>query len=226
MDKLNRKMKNNFNSKTFLIGNGINQAVSNGVKSWSDLLKDISDSFNVEVDLKNEFKPFPLTFEEILFKSDGEFDLTLNNIKHKISKVFENTPPNSLHSQFVNSGMENILTTNYDYAFEKAYISDFKNEKEFTSRSTDETLNSIKRKTIFKDKKGSPNIWHIHGEIKQRLYPYELKKTSRANSIMIGYEHYGAYLVEIQKYIKGDKGKKDKSIIDKIIDKEYKPQSW
>ena len=41
---------------------------------------------------------------------------------------------------------------------------------------------------------------------------------------MIGYEHYGAYLFEIQKYLKGDK--KNKSIFEKIEDDNYQPISW
>lgn len=223
-------MKNNFGKKALLIGNGINRAISNGVKSWENLLEEISETFNIEVDLKNEFKPFPLTFEEILFKSKGDFDSTLNEIKNKIAKVFANTPSNILHNNFVNSGVEDILTTNYDYAFEKALVHDFKNEKEYSTKGTDETLNSIKRKTKFKEqivkKYSLPeniNIWHIHGEINQRISPSKLEKTSRANSIMIGYEHYGAYLAEIQKYIKGEK---EKNILEKVVDDNYKPQSW
>ena len=148
--------------------------------------------------MNNEFKPFPLTFEEILFKSQGEFDLTLTNIKEKIAEVFADTPSNELHKEIVNSGVKNILTTNYDYAFEKAVIQDFQNEEEYAVKSTDETLNSIKRKIKFKEKTlkefgitKNINIWHIHGELKQRLSPSKIEKTTRANSIMIGFEHYG-----------------------------------
>ena len=221
------------NEKAVLIGNGINRAISNNVKSWEDLLRDIASSFEVSVDLKNEFKPFPLTFEEILFKNQGKFDLTLTQIKNKIAKVFANTPSNELHKKVVNSGIKNILTTNYDYAFEKAIIQKFQNEEDFTVKSTDETLNSIYRRIRFKEKISKEynidknlNIWHIHGELQQRLSPDKLKKTSRANSIMIGYEHYGAYLVEIQNYIKGNKKKQDKNIFEKIEDENYKPISW
>ena len=221
-------------NKAFLIGNGINRAVSNGVKSWEDLLVSLSEAFSVDVDLKNEFKPFPLTFEEILFKSKGEFDATLAQIKETIAKVFDETPPNDLHARLVHSGIENILTTNYDYAFEKSLVADFVNDERFTAKSTRETLHSIERRTRFKkpilDDKGIQydlSIWHIHGEINQRLYPYEIKKgLSRANSIMIGYEHYGSYLAEIQKYLRGDKGKNSKSIIEKVADDNYTPQSW
>ena len=174
-------MTNNINDKALLIGNGINRAISNGVKSWEDLLGDIASSFGVKVDLKNEFKPFPLTFEEILFKSPQSkknFDLTLRKIKEKIAEVFANTPANELHRKVVNFGIKNILTTNYDYAFEKAIIPNFQNEEYYTVKSTDETLNSIKRRIEFKEKNlkefnipSNLNIWHIHGELQQRLSP-------------------------------------------------------
>jgi hypothetical protein len=193
---------------------------------------DISKSFDVNIDLNNEFKPFPLTFEEILFKSQGEFDKTLTKIKNRIAEVFADTPSNDLHKKFATCGIKNILTTNYDYAFEKAIIPNFQNEKTYAVKSTDETLNSIKRKIKFKPKilkeygiSNNINIWHIHGELKQRLSPSKLKLTSRANSIMIGYEHYGVYLAEIQRYIKGDK-KDNKSIFEKIEDDNYEPISW
>ena len=77
-------MKNSIGNKAFFIGNGINRAISNSVKSWEDLLGNLSKSFSVDVDLTNEFKPFPLAFEEILFKSVGNFETTLRDIKEKI----------------------------------------------------------------------------------------------------------------------------------------------
>jgi len=224
------------NEKALLIGNGINRAINNDVKSWENLLEDIAKSFDVSVDLENEFKPFPLTFEEILFKSpksQEDFDLTLRRIKEKIAEVFANTPSNELHKKVVNSGIKNILTTNYDYAFEKAIIPNFQNEEDYAVKSTDETLNSIKRRIMFKEKivknyeiAKKLNIWHIHGEIQQRLSPSKLKTTSRANSILIGYEHYGGYLAKIQNYVKGNKKKQNRSIFENIEDNFYVSTSW
>ncbi len=226
-------MKKNISNKAFLIGNGINRAISNGVKSWEDLLGNLSKSFSVDVDLSNEFKPFPLAFEEILFKSGGNFETTLRDIKERIAEAFVNTPANDLHRAIIESGIENILTTNYDYAFEKALFETFNNQKEFGPRSTEETLNSVKRRTWIKERvlknsyrQDELNIWHINGEINQRLTPSERKTVSPANSIMIGYEHYGAYLVEIQKYIAGEKSKKDISNNERISEQYLKPNSW
>lgn len=226
-------MKKNISDKAFLIGNGINRAISNGVKSWEDLLNNLSKSFSIDVDLANEFKPFPLAFEEIVFKSGGSFETTLRKIKEQIAGAFTDTPANELHKAIIESGVENILTTNYDYAFEKVLFPGYNNQKEFSIRSTNETLNSIKRRTWLKEYKikngirlDELNIWHIHGEINQRLFPSEKGKVSPANSIMIGYEHYGAYLAEIQKYLKGERSKKDISIAAKISEQNLKPTSW
>lgn len=215
-------MATNSENKAFLIGNGINRANSNGVKSWKELLEDLSQSFSVKIDLTNDLKPFPLSFEEILFRSKGMFDNKIREIKERIAEYFRLTPKNELHELFVKSGITNILTTNYDYAFEKVLIDDFNNDKKDTARSTEETLNSIKRRTIFKD--SNLSVWHIHGEINQRLYPS--KKVSTANSIMIGYEHYGKYFYEIQSYISGKKYENEMSILDKARDRNYSPKSW
>jgi hypothetical protein len=225
-------MKKNIGDKAFLIGNGINRAISNGVKSWETLLKDISSAYNVKVDV-NDFKPFPLAFEEIVFKSGGHFEKTLKEIKESIAAAYEHTPANDLHRAIIESGIENILTTNYDYAFEKALFEDFINSREFGPKSTDETLNSVKRRTWFKErilknrlKQHELSVWHIHGEIDQRLLPSESKTVSPANSIMIGYEHYGKYLGEIQKYIRGEKGKYNIPVNQKISEQNLKPISW
>jgi hypothetical protein len=210
-------MNGNISNKAFLIGNGINRVIPNGVKSWEELLNDIARDFNVSAEV-NDFKPFPLAFEEIVFNSSGNFDATLRNIKEKIASKLTHVPHNKYHEQIINSGIKNILTTNYDYAFEKVIFKDFKNEEFLAPRSTFETLNSLRRRTCLKkksiDKKLSQdelNIWHIHGEINQRLKPSERKNVSYAHSIMIGYEHYGAYLAEIQKYVKGEFDRFNKS---------------
>jgi hypothetical protein len=226
-------MKKNISNKAFLIGNGINRAISNGVKSWEDLLVKLSGTYNIKVDLDNELKPFPLVFEEIVFKSKGNFEKTLREIKEQIALSYSLTPSNKFHKALINSGIENILTTNYDYAFEKVLFKDFNNQKKYGPRSTDETLNSVKRRTWFKEtvlkgrnRQTELSIWHIHGEINQRLTPSESRTVSPANSIMIGYEHYGAYLAEIQKYINGQKSKKDMSLNEKINEQFLKPNSW
>ena len=197
-------MKQDTRNKAFLIGNGINRAISNGVKSWEDLLGNLSKSFSVDIDLTNEFKPFPLSFEEILFKTHGNFDDNLKRIKTKIAKSFQDTPNNILHEKIMNSGVKHILTTNYDYAFEKVLIPGFKNEIGQLPVSTRETINSIRRRSIFKDK--SLSVWHIHGEINDNKN-FTSKDNYPSKSIMIGYEHYSEYIGEMQKYIRGEKKK-------------------
>jgi hypothetical protein len=209
--------------KAYLIGNGINRAISNQVKSWPDLLTNLSKSFRVEIDLTNEFKPFPLSFEEILFGAHGDFDENLRIIKNKIANIFQDTPCNNLHEAIVSSGVNHILTPNYDYAFEKAIIPDFNNKPGILPISTKETKNSIKRRSIFTS--NNLSIWHIHGEINDNKN-YSGINNYPSKSIMIGYEHYSEYLGEMQKYIRGEKSKEEKSLIQKLKDKEPQQLSW
>jgi hypothetical protein len=216
-------MKKNIGDKAFLIGNGINRAISNGVKSWEDLLGNLSKSFSVDVDLTNEFKPFPLSFEEILFRTNGNFDENLKRIKSKIAKSFQDTPNTRLHEIIVNSGIKHILTTNYDYAFEKVIIPAFNNEIGQLPVSTRETINSIRRRSIFKDKPLS--VWHIHGEINDNKN-FTSKDNYPSKSIMIGYEHYSEYIGEMQKYIRGEKMKEEKRLSEKLQEKEFEQTSW
>ncbi len=216
-------MKQDLSNKAFLIGNGINRAISNGVKSWEDLLGNLSKSFSVDVDLTNEFKPFQLSFEEILFKKKGDFDDNLKRIKTNIAKIFQDTPNNKLHETIMNSGVKHILTTNYDYAFEKVFIPGFKNESGQLPVSTRETVNSIRRRSIFKDKQLS--VWHIHGEINDNK-KFNSKDNYPSKSIMIGYEHYSEYIGEMQKYIRGEKIKEEKRLSDKLQEKEFEQTSW
>jgi len=210
-------------SKAFLIGNGIHRAITkSGVKSWKELLAKIASSMKVKVDLDNEYKPFPLLLEEILFQAEGNFDNNLQIIKENIATFFQISSDNELHKEIVNSGIEHILTTNYDYAFEKVLIKNFNNEGKEIPRGTNEILNSIKRRSIFK--KENLSVWHMHGEINQRITKSDNSYTS--NSILIGNEHYSSYFYKIQKYVKSSKGKNNRYIIDKINDEEYRLQSW
>ena len=81
------------NQKALFIGNGINRMALKGV-SWGTLLEELSNKFELDVDLGNDLKPFPLTFEEMLHSknsSDEDFNAKLHNLKSRISKMFSAT---------------------------------------------------------------------------------------------------------------------------------------
>jgi hypothetical protein len=70
------------NKKALLIGNGINQLDKQQSVSWGDLLNELKSKFDIDVDLENEFKPFPLGFDEMLHQKDGS-----NNFENKLKRL-------------------------------------------------------------------------------------------------------------------------------------------
>lgn len=214
--KLPNKLKENLKTTVF-IGNGINRAIPGNGIGWGELLINLQRINNANhINLDNRFKPFPLSFEEIIFAAFGSFDENMRTIKNNIAQAFFPAEPNILHKRIVQSTkVENIITTNYDYAFEKVLVENFSNNGNRLANSTTETKHSIRRRCYFDiDDYSSKSIWHIHGEINHNQkfrnahYPSE--------SIQIGYDHYGEYLNEIQSYVKGRKYVDQPKIEDKL----------
>ena len=201
---------------TLLVGNGINRAIEGNGKDWGDLLANLQNIFNAQhINLDNRFKPFPLSFEEILFAAHGPFDENLRTIKNNIAQAFYPSEPNRLHDRIMASHkIKDVITTNYDYTFEKVIQEGFNNQGVRLSKATSETKHSIKRRCYFELEDSAKSIWHIHGEINHNQnftrnhYPSE--------SIQIGYDHYVEYLNEIQQYLKGLKYREQPKIEEKL----------
>lgn len=222
---LNNKLKKDL-KLTVLIGNGINRAIPGNGIGWGNLLADLKRLNNAEhINLDNPFKPFPLSFEEIIFAAHGSFDENMRTIKNNIAQAFFPAQPNFLHEKIMhNSNIEDIITPNYDYAFEKVLVSDFENRGKRLRNSTSETKHSIRRRCYFDIGDDlSKSIWHIHGEINHNQH--FRKNQFASESIQIGYDHYGEYLNEIQAYVEGKKYKEQPKIEDKL-NKSIKGVSW
>ena len=218
------------NKKAMLIGNGLNRLDTNQSFSWKDLLKSLKHKYNINIDVENIFKPFPLAFDEMQHLKSGENNLKdkLKNLKKSIREEFEiqlseRRGFNDYHQKLTSLNYDDILTTNYDYSLEKSIESNFINSKKEFARNKQEKKYSLKR--CYK-LKSNLNIWHIHGELSDSRN-HTLKSDSYPEeSIMIGYEHYTEYLEKIQENIKGKKGIReidDKSLIYRIKAKETSP---
>mgnify|MGYP000424347366 CR=1 FL=1 len=214
--KLNNKIREDLKT-TLLVGNGINRAIPGSGIGWGGLLASLKTTFHAQhIDLDNRFKPFPLSFEEIVFAAYGTFDENMRTIKNSIAQAFYPAKPNIIHQRIMNSPrVIDIITTNYDYTFEKVISPRFDNRDERLPNSTTETKHSIRRRCYFDNYQGSKrSIWHIHGEINHNQ---KFKKNQYASeSIQIGYDHYGEYLNEIQSYLKGSKYKSHPKIEEKL----------
>ncbi|MCX6265828.1 MAG: SIR2 family protein [Bacteroidetes bacterium] len=203
-----------FKGQTALfLGNGINRTEENRGASWGALLKLISDSFRIKVDLTNDLKPFPLAFEEMLYSKpgSGENGEKLKQLKISISRILEAEASKlvdiNVHCGFMESGIKEIITTNYDYNLENALTTDFMENKIKYSIDNSESKHSLYRGY----KIGDINVRHVHGEL------YHNRKTNPSlpnfpqESIMIGFEHYSEYFERIQRIIIGESGRQKKS---------------
>jgi len=204
--KMKNKNRTNKVETAILLGNGIN-LLTEGV-TWAGLLNHIAQEMNVVIEINNN-KTFPMIFEEILFRSEGDFYLNLRTIKELIANQYLNTIPNVFHHRVMNLNVTDYLTTNYDYSLEKVFDPNF--SKSCTTNN--EWKYSIFRKnTVNQNKK----IWHIHGEINNGI---NRKSRYSAESIMIGNEHYGDYFRKIHEYIKPPGG----NVMDGL---NREPESW
>lgn len=204
--------KSYIGEKALFLGNGIHRTETNKFRSWGELLEKISSIYGIDTDLKNELKPFPLAFEEMISTKVGsnEFQNKLRNLKTKISKILmedsKKLIDSEIHRGFMQSGIKEIITTNYDYNLELSIRNDFLQNKKEYSINNIESKHSLYRGYRVND----VNVRHIHGELRhnrnianENNYPEE--------SIMIGFEHYSDYFSKIQNDILGESGRQKES---------------
>lgn len=112
--------------KTLLIGNGLN--LTAGAISWNEMLDDLCPaSLRITSDNENEEQvPLPIQFEIMGAKEGVRTPERRRDpylvLKEKVKeRLLENLPePSSLHKQVYRTGINNIITTNYDYALESS----------------------------------------------------------------------------------------------------------
>ena len=166
--------------KVLLLGNGVNRLSKD--YSWENLLEDLIKKVGKEDVIKfTKEKPFTLLYEEIAlrtmrFQNRKEIDL-----KRIISKLVKEIKHNEFHKKYLNIGVNHILTTNYDYNFEKTY----KN----TNCEKKNILPETKYNMFRRRRCGNKDIWHIHGEAEV------------PNSLTLGHEHYAGYIQKIRNYL-------------------------
>lgn len=171
--------------KTLFIGNGLNY-LGNEECTWENLIKDLIKTVRKEHIIGLSNVPFPILYEEIFLRGlrfNGlSEDVLLNRVIEKMSKM----KPNGAHKLLVNSKVDNIITTNYDYNIEKSLLENFIPRENIGNYylSSPEKIYRLHTYHEIKEKK----IWHIHGEI-------EYKKT-----IMLGQDKYSNSLSKIINY--------------------------
>lgn len=197
---------------TVFFGNGLNRVSDNAV-SWNNLLDDL------KVDKKFTHKTLPNTmvYERIFMEKHVPEESQKADeliIKEKIAYAMESQGSNELFELLTNMNFDNYLTTNYDYAFEKAIGSE-------PEKLSTEDIYSLRRKRAYQTNHGTKLLWNIHGEIEN------------PKSIMLGLDHYCGSVSKIDSYIKGTysyvtEGKENPviSISDKLKKQQFCHTSW
>lgn len=192
--------------KALFVGNGINRVVP-AKASWANLLESLSDKFEIGIDLQNDLKPFPLAFEEMLISKLGTHHQDkLKNMKQHIGYILTEANRDAgqlqLHAQLMACGIDEVITTNYDYNLERSMISDFDSRKIDLALNNQESKHSLYRGYRI----NGVTIRHIHGELghNRKLSGGHYKE----ESIMIGFEHYADYALKIQDLVYGQKEKR------------------
>lgn len=169
-----------------LIGNGPNRCYEDRQSpiAWSNLLKDFAQQKNVEF---HENNSFPLEFECMVNavcaqKPELSSIDVVNDAKETIVRTVKslNVVDDPVHCRFLELDIDEILTTNYDYYLEQAYVPGVK----VTPGREDKF--SLSRCFEINGKR----FRHIHGE------------ADKPKTICLGYEHYAGTLQHMRAYIK------------------------
>lgn len=199
-------------TNTVLYGNGLNRISRNAV-SWEGLLTELKGSNSFD----NGKLPYTMVYERIFMDKnkvfqDGRYDES--ELKVKIADSLVGQESNEIFELLAKMDFENYLTTNYDYAFEKAI-------GVTPEKMSSEEIYSLRRKRRYTVGDGAKYLWNIHGEI------------DSPKSIMLGLDHYGGSLGKIDSYVKGTyKHSVDgqlvqvKSMKDKLMDNFFCHTSW
>src|SRR5207249_1336469 len=99
-------------------------------------------------------KPFTLLFEEMVLCSPQSGDRE-DRLKSEVARLVERITPGTVHRRLRSVRVQNILTSNYDYALERAVA----------VADDPAHLGRESRYSLFRRRQsGHQFIWHIHGE--------------------------------------------------------------
>lgn len=196
--------------KAIFVGNGIHRVNKESSLSWSCLLAQLQLMPDYEkINLCNPLKPFPFAFEEFIHSGPEENEQNIKKLKQEVRKLILaqmkcGRPYNDFHKQIMNSKIEDVITSNYDYGFEMSVLDNFLDN---TSEKRKSALNRLERtNSIFRGYRIPTNdtftrVWHMHGELMDSRNHTNSKTEYTEQSIMLGFSHYGKYLSKIKDFV-------------------------
>jgi len=168
--------------KTLLLGNGINLMGGAGT-SWEDVLRATSQFVgNPDIMSGWDLKSLPLLYEELYSEHVGRKKLKEFDLKQFVADEVAKVAGNDFHLRVIQSGVRNVLTTNYDLALEESGKDKW--SKENLQRET-------KYSRFRRNKVDDTFIWHIHGAC------------DAPNTIQLGHEHYSGQLQYLRDLVVG-----------------------
>ena len=181
----------------FLIGNGLNRTLEASI-AWGDLLKEIADEHGIEY---CSGISMPLEFERIvncyLQKTVVPSVNAYSEFKKQIAKKILNTklPADGIHYHLLNSKIDAIMTTNYDYLLEYVFSPDYEHKGGQQKYLFDPT--SVQQGIQF---------YHLHG------------MAAVPQSICLGYEHYAGIVEKLRSQLnKKENNENQKMIIRQVL---------
>ena len=195
--------------KSIFIGNGINR-LGNVNNSWENLLCELINGINKREIIITDNKPFPMLYEEIVLRGKKFSGITESKIKNKVCCLMDSLQFNEIHKQIIELDIDDIITTNYDYNFEKCIDNDFDRKFyiEENGADNDDIRKLEKKYRLYTHSKiDNKRIWHIHGDV------------GTDDSIVLGQDMYSRVLDKYINYFK-KKDKKYFSWIDLLFNTE------
>jgi len=175
-----------------LIGNDIN-SLSPGY-DWAQLLRDLVAFVGAQGKISELREQFPLLYEEICIHAGSHGTKTEGQIKQFIADKVQELKPNDIHLDLLHIGINEVLTTNYEFTLERSILP---SQLETKNRG----VVSETRYSIFRNVQAEQiRFWHIHGD------------AHTPNSIALGYEHYSGYLQSMRNYVVSGTGDAYKNV--------------
>ncbi|WP_449432064.1 SIR2 family protein [Pseudomonas putida] len=164
---------------TLLLGNGVNRAALQ--KDWTQILRELAAEFNADELIHHlSDKPLSMFIEELCARSAGVFRHNEHAVKVAFAKLLEQITPIEAH-QRICQPFEVILTTNYDFTIEEAFVGPL--------YSPDFIFPESRYSLFRRYQAGSKQVWHVHGD------------SHRPGSMVLGYDQYAGSLQKIRNYV-------------------------
>lgn len=129
-----------------------------------------------------EVKPLSMFIEELCARSSKPFSRAEHDVKVAFAGLLEQISPIEAHDR-VCGPFKVIMTTNYDFTIEEAFIGPLHQPAFLAPES---------RYSLFRRHQANGrDIWHVHGDI------------HRPSSMVLGYDHYAGTLQKIRNYVTG-----------------------